>query len=267
MTPVKLALGAVAALAALLLAFQLVTKAPTLEPGRESLHTAAPARSKSRETLPEVLHQTSADTSSAQKDDLGIASRTTTVEEKVAHIYDRLEMDKAARLERDTEKLLAAGFSLDRIAWIRQRTSELLTKLEIEVIEYRKEGRQHEAHDALSYMIDPDIGLRVDLGDEEYGRYRQALGRTLGVSVDGVAANSKAEAAGLKQGDEVVTYGGRRVFNAGELGRAIAAGTPGEMQFIEVRRNGQTIQLSTPPGELGIRHEYLVGPTRVDANL
>ncbi len=59
--------------------------------------------------------------------------------------------------------------------------------------------------------------LRKELGDAEYERYLKATGRPTEVRVMECGATSAAERSGLKAGDEIVSYGGTRVFDARDL--------------------------------------------------
>jgi len=67
-----------------------------------------------------------------------------------------------------------------------------------------------------------------------------------------VLASSPAERSGLKPGDEIVAYAGKRVFDLRELNNLTFQGTPGESVVVEVRRDGQSVQLVLPRGPLGI---------------
>jgi S1-C subfamily serine protease len=72
------------------------------------------------------------------------------------------------------------------------------------------------------------------------------------VGVQNVLASSPAERSGLKPGDEVVAYDGKRVFDIRDLNALTYAGTAGESVSVSVRRDGQTLQLTMPRGPLGI---------------
>ena len=67
-----------------------------------------------------------------------------------------------------------------------------------------------------------------------------------------VLASSPAERAGLKPGDEIMAYNGRRIFDMRELNALTLEGTPGESVVIDVRRDGQNLQLVMPRGPLGV---------------
>jgi hypothetical protein len=149
---------------------------------------------------------------------------------------------------RERELLLAAGFAPDRAEWIAQRTSELRMQALQAQYDAAREGRSP----APGQGFAGDGTLRAELGDADYERYLQALGRPTSVPVQGVLASSPAERSGLKPGDEVTAYDGKRVFDTRELNALTLQGTAGESVTVSVRRDGQTIQLTMPRGPLGI---------------
>jgi serine protease Do len=72
------------------------------------------------------------------------------------------------------------------------------------------------------------------------------------VNVGNVLASSPAESAGLRSGDEIVSYAGERVFDMRELNRLTLEGQRGESVLVEVLRDGQRQQLILPRGPVGI---------------
>ena len=103
--------------------------------------------------------------------------------------------------------------------------------------------------------VDPGAGeqsLRTELGEADYERYLQAYGRPTAIPVRDVLASSPAERSGLQPGDEILAYAGKRVFDMRELNALTLEGTPGESVIVEVRREGQSVQLVMPRGPLGI---------------
>ena len=143
------------------------------------------------------------------------------------------------------ERLTAAGFAPDRAEWINRRTEELRMKALQEQYDARREGRAPTGDFG-------DNTLRTELGEADYERYRTAMGQPTSAGVGDVLASSPAERAGLLPGDEIVAYGGKRVFDVGELNALTLEGTSGESVVIDVRRDGQNMQLVIPRGPLGI---------------
>lgn len=146
------------------------------------------------------------------------------------------------------ERLVNAGFSPDRADWINRRTAEL--RMQALQEEYRA-ARDGEEFDSRA-MLSGDDALRAELGDSDYERYRKAIGRPTSVGVRNVLASSPAEHAGLLPGDEVIAYGGERVFDVEDLNRLTFEGEPGETVALDVMREGQQIQLYVPRGPIGI---------------
>jgi S1-C subfamily serine protease len=144
--------------------------------------------------------------------------------------------------------LIAAGFPPDRAEWINQRASELRMQALQAQYDATREGRPFSPANALT----GDQTLRTDLGDTDYERYLRALERPTSVGVRNVLASSPAERAGLKAGDEVLAYDGKRVFDMRELNSLTLQGTPGESVVVEVLRDGQRTQLVMPRGPIGI---------------
>ncbi len=177
--------------------------------------------------------------------------------EKAGQLIAELrEARSVAREQRETEQLLAAGFSLERVAWIRRRSEELKMDRIQAAYEMRREGQPPDPNYLLS-LIDPDAALRTEMGDAEYERYLAALGRPTTVGVTQVLAGSPAERGGLLPGDEIVRYRGERVFSLAQLNTLSVDGGPGESVVVDVRRDGQTMQFVLPRGPLGIVNEPL----------
>jgi len=68
-----------------------------------------------------------------------------------------------------------------------------------------------------------------------------------------VMMGSPAEMSGMKDGDLVLNYDNRRIFNWNELQDATSGGERGEYVNLAVQRNGQLVNLWIPRGPLGVR--------------
>jgi S1-C subfamily serine protease len=104
----------------------------------------------------------------------------------------------------------------------------------------------------MMHVIEPHSLLRPEIGDEEYERYLQAKGLRTTVDISRVLASSPAERGGLTVGDEIVAYGGERVFTFLELNALAANRSSRESVLVEIRRDGQSMQLTVPGGDMGI---------------
>lgn len=156
--------------------------------------------------------------------------------------------DPDAVRRREVERLVAAGFSPDQAEWIERRTEEL----RMEALSARYEAaRSGQALDA-GEVPNTDAVLRAELGDADYERYLSARNRPTSVGVGRVLASSPAESAGLQPGDQIVSYGGQRIFNMTDLNDATLQGTPGQTVVVDVLRDGQPMQLYLPRGPVGI---------------
>lgn len=149
--------------------------------------------------------------------------------------------------EREIERLVAAGFAPDRAAWIQQRTAELTLERMQAQYTARRDGQPMPANAA-----NPEQTLRAELGEQDYERYLTATGRPTRIGVYNVLPGSPGERAGLKPGDEIVSYAGRRVYGVGELNELTFEGRPGESVVVDVVRDGQPLQLVVPRGPIGI---------------
>lgn len=167
----------------------------------------------------------------------------------IAELRERFRADPGARNEeaerRFNEQLIAAGFAPDRAEWIIRRTEELRMHALQAQYDAQRGGRP----------VEPAVGLptlRAELGDTDYERYLQAYGRPTTIPVRDVLASSPAERSGLQPGDQIVAYAGKRVFDMSELNALTFEGTAGESVVVEVRRDGQNVQLVMPRGPIGI---------------
>jgi hypothetical protein len=149
------------------------------------------------------------------------------------------------RQRRTVDRLVGAGFAPDRAEWINRRTQELRMQTMQAQYEARRAGNPPPAD--LEATV-----LRAELGDQDYERFLTAMGRSTSVNIMGVLASSPAERAGLRPGDEIVAYDGKRVFGVGELNELTFGGTSGESVVVDVRRNGQNLQLVMPRGPIGV---------------
>ena len=159
--------------------------------------------------------------------------------------FDPSKMAEARR-KQEVDRLVRAGFTQERAEWIMRRQQELEVQAQQAMYDAQRNGQQFA-------RVDTDAQLRKEIGDGEYEKYLAGTGRPTNVQVMDVLASSAAERAGLKPGDQIVSYAGQRVFDSGELNSLTRQGTPGETVTVEVQRDGQTVQLSVPRGVLGVQ--------------
>jgi hypothetical protein len=147
------------------------------------------------------------------------------------------------------DRFVAAGLAPHRAQAIMQREAEL----EMEVLRARHAATQSGATPQEVANITPLVLLRSELGNTEYAQYLDARGRRTSISVREVLRNSPAEIAGLKPGDEIMTYNGQRAIDLNELTALSYEAESGTPVPLELIRDGQPIQIYVEAGPLGIR--------------
>lgn len=151
--------------------------------------------------------------------------------------------------ERRVARLVEGGFSENEARRMLEQESEAAFKALQAVWDAQHSG---EALDRYSDEFDPSAILRSEMGDDAYVRYLEAQGQPTAVRVTQVYGGSPASQIGLQPGDQLVSYGGDRVFSVNELRKQSMQGNPGEDVVIEIERDGTLIQLTVPRGPIGI---------------
>ena len=146
-------------------------------------------------------------------------------------------------------QLVRNGITPERAEWILQRESEARFEALQAEFDARRAG---ESIDPYASNLDAQTRLRSDLGDADYENYLQSMGQPTAVMVQEVLASSPANRAGLQAGDQLVSYGGTRVFSMTELRAQAMQGQTGEDVVVEIMRDGTLMQLTMPRGPLGI---------------
>jgi hypothetical protein len=154
-----------------------------------------------------------------------------------------------------TENLVKAGLNEELAADIVRRRNEM----DMKILELRDRASRDGYLDTERYarelneLREQDISLRDEIGDEYYDRYLFSSGQGNRVKVASVMMGSPAEMSGMKDGDLILNYDNRRMFNWNELQQATSRGERGEYVNVAVLRNGQLVNLWIPRGPLGIR--------------
>ena len=161
--------------------------------------------------------------------------------------------DRGARMQdlKDMRvgQLVANGFTDGRAKQILELEDEArMAALQAEY-EARRNG---EEFDPWGRAVDFQGTLRERLGDAEYEKYLTAQGGQASITVREVIGSSPANQAGLRPGDRIVSYDGKRVFGMSDLKSMAFSGDPGEDVIVDIERNGQRMQLVLPRGPLGI---------------
>ncbi|MEO8314966.1 MAG: PDZ domain-containing protein [Pseudomonadota bacterium] len=166
--------------------------------------------------------------------------------EELAAMQERRQEMQKQREERDNERIRAAGLTPERLTAINRRIDELRVAAQQAQFEAQRTGQRVDGTNV-------EATLRKELGDAEYERYLKATGRPTEVRVMEVLATSNAERSGLKAGDEIMSYNGKRVFDSRDLNTLTSQAAVGGSVTVEVKRNGQTMQVSVPAGPLGVQ--------------
>jgi hypothetical protein len=156
--------------------------------------------------------------------------------------------DETVLDQRRVERFVAAGFAPERAQWLLNREDEL----EMQVLQARYEATQNGASAQEVANLSTSQLMREELGDADYAKYLAGLGRPTSVNVRDVLTNSPAQVAGLAPGDEIVGYGGQRVFDMNELNNLTYEGKPGETVAIDIVRDGQPMTLYVERGPIGV---------------
>jgi hypothetical protein len=101
-------------------------------------------------------------------------------------------------------------------------------------------------------LRDLRVGLREEIGDEDYDLMLYATGQHNRVVIRDVLQGSPALQAGFRAGDVVYSYDSQRIFDRSELLKATTEGKAGATVAIEVLRDGEGQIFYLPRGPIGI---------------
>jgi hypothetical protein len=231
------------------------TDAP-LEARIAALERAVSGEREARRVLEEQLHGLYAELerfdSPEMNELLGTLAESSQAREQ-ARLQRAARRERGARLQ-DREdmrlgQLVAGGFTEGRAREVLEFEDEIrMAALQAE-FEARQKGEDFNPWDwASNYQA----GLRERLGDADYEKYLTAQGGQAAVTVREVIGSSPANRAGLRPGDQILSYDGKRVFSMNELRSMAFDGDPGEDVIVDIERNGQRMQLVLPRGPMGI---------------
>ncbi len=147
------------------------------------------------------------------------------------------------------QAMIDAGFAPARADWIADR----LAALQMDALQQRlRDPDATGPTDYLDSRLASRRALREEIGDFEYEQYLSATGQSTTIAVTGVLPDSPAQQAGLEVGDEIVDYGGVRVFNMVELADRAQSADPQRPVVVNIMRDGAPMQMVLPGGALGV---------------
>jgi len=163
------------------------------------------------------------------------------------------QRDAVARMrdfrDRRIAGLVENGYSEDEA----KRLLKLESDAQFEVMQAIYEAQRNgDSLDLFSNSMSAQPTLRSKIGDAEYERFLVAQGQRTNVQVASVLEGSPGGKAGLRPGDEIISYNGERTFSMTDLRELTMAGEAGENAVIEIDRDGVRMQLSIPRGPIGM---------------
>lgn len=159
----------------------------------------------------------------------------------------------------DRDALLAAGLPENEVDWIRELFERYVSlRLEYEDARLRKGERSglHAIRDELAL----EKQFRTEFGDEDFDAVRFAMNERNRVIFTELLEGSAGFRAGIRAGDEVVSYAGERVFRPRDLKLLIAAGERDEPVELRVLRDGEIVRVFLPRGPIGAQLAFEVRP-------
>ena len=161
--------------------------------------------------------------------------------------------------------LIKAGidtFSAEEI--VRKQNKSALRRLELRDNAIR-EGYigTNKFREEIKKIRAEEISIRDEIDAASYDKYLFYTGRPNRIRVASVIQGSVAEAGGIQEGDRVLRYENRPIYNTGDLRSSTIEGTRGEIINLTIQRRNTLITMSVPRGPLGIRLESIsVNPTK-----
>ena len=157
-----------------------------------------------------------------------------------------------AELWFDEQALIDQGMSVSEVKRLRARFDEV----ELEKLT----ARDRAARDGWSSssrhsqeLRDIQTRYREEIGDEDYDRVLYASGRKNRVRVSDLLGGSAAANSGVRVGDVIYSYAGRRVFDPSSLYVMTTQGEADEYVQIVVIRDNRPFRLTTVRGPLGTK--------------
>jgi hypothetical protein len=156
-----------------------------------------------------------------------------------------------AKLLFDEPVLLAEGIEAELVEELRERFDESRMEELYLRDEATREGWLHTPR-YRQELGDLRVGLREEIGDDDYDMLLYATGQNNRVIVRDVLQGSPALQAGFRAGDVVYSYDGQRIFDRSELLAATSEGKAGATVAIDLMRDDELQRVYLPRGPIGI---------------
>ena len=181
------------------------------------------------------------------------AFEETIQENEQARLAQEFRNRLVASRERDgrRQNLVEGGFTVEEADWVLQQESDVQLDSLYAQYEARKK-RADLSRENGTQVPTRNEQLKDKLGLDYYERYLEANGFSTTIDIGSVLQGSPGANAGLQAGDEILYYGGERVFNIRELNGLTLQGESGQSVLIELERDGALMQLTIPRGPIGI---------------
>lgn len=150
--------------------------------------------------------------------------------------------------EKAMNRLTQYGFSAfeaQRIATLEQVNREKMREL----MKQSKPEYVLQANQLLGEFI---TTLRSELGDYGFENYLRSSGLDTAVRIRSVEKKTAAEQAGLRRGDSITHYDGKRVFDIQELIQVTQSGNLSGYVQLKVLRGSKELTVELPRGTMGI---------------
>ena len=157
----------------------------------------------------------------------------------------------------DDNALLSLGVDETDVALIK----EVFNRAEMDKLYLRNQAARTGKPRGKAFMQqirEIQQNLQLQLSAENYDRMLYASGQTNRVEVSDTLTSSPAATAGIQRGDQILSYGGDRIYSPTALYQATTKGQAGELVNVEILRGDERMTLYVPRGPLGTRFR----PTR-----
>ena len=152
----------------------------------------------------------------------------------------------------DESEFLARGYQPDEIEALKERyDASKMEELYLRDVASREGwGRKPRLKNEMQKVRRE---LRDEVGEDAYDVMLFATGQSNRIRLLNTLSTSPAEAAGLQEGDVIVSYAGEKIYTVADLQQSTRSGEAGEAIALEILREGESVRIYVPRGPLGAR--------------